>query len=296
MMLSVLINNYNYARYLRDCIDSVVTQQGASFEVIVVDDGSTDGSRAIIADYGDAIVPVLKENGGQASSFNAGFAAARGDVLLLLDADDAFLPGKLAAVARLYESAPIGWCFDRVTNDPTDTVPAAIDTAPIDHRAAMRAGRFPSLPIPTSGLSFRRDVLAQILPMPLAADVVLSDNYLKFAAAYLAPGIVVDTPLTFQRLHEANRYTNSTRAATLKPRIMMATGEHLARRYDGLGRIGRHLVAGGIAGSGLGMSGTLAEVAQVSRRTRDIGWGRPELLMLVLRKRVAGLLRAGRGQ
>jgi glycosyltransferase involved in cell wall biosynthesis len=292
MMLSVLINNYNYARYLPDCIDSVLSQTGTVFEVIVVDDGSTDDSRAIIERYGDAIVPVLKANGGQASSFNAGFAAAKGDVLLLLDADDTFLPGKLATLARLYADDAIGWCFDRVTNDAAATIPPSVATTPFDRRAALRAGKFPTLSVPTSGLSFRRDVLAHILPMPLADDVVLSDNYLKFAASYLAPGIIVDTPLTFQRLHDANRYTNSDRARTLKPKIMVATGEHLARRFDGLGRMGRRLVAGGIADSRMGVSETLAEVGAVSRRTRDIGWTYSGLLLPVIRKRGINLLRA----
>ncbi len=90
MKISVLINNYNYARFLPACIDSVLAQDYADFEIIVVDDGSTDDSRDIIASYGTRIVPVLKENGGQASSFNAGFAASSGQILCLLDADDAF--------------------------------------------------------------------------------------------------------------------------------------------------------------------------------------------------------------
>ena len=296
-MLSVLINNYNYERYLRDCIDSVLSQDHAAFEVIVVDDGSTDGSRAVIESYGDAIIPVFKANAGQASSFNAGFAAARGDILLMLDADDMFLPGKLALVEMIYADRDLGWCFDRVTNDPDQAVPDArpIATTPIDRRETMRAGGFPTLPVPTSGLSFRRAVLAQILPMPLADDVVLSDNYLKFAAAYLAPGMLVDTPLTFQRLHDTNRYTNTDRASSLKPQIMMATGMHLARRFAGLGRMGKSLVTGGIADARMNLVDTLAEVDRVAREGRGMGWTRQNILLQVLKKRVTGALRGLRG-
>ncbi len=295
-MLSVVINNYNYARYLGDCIDSALAQDHPAFEVVVVDDGSTDGSRAVIEGYGDRIVPVLKPNGGQASSFNAGFAASRGDIVLMLDADDAFLPGKLAQVARIFADDAIGWCFDRETNDPHRTIPAEIATTRIDRRAKMRAGGFPTLPVPTSGLSFRRSVLAQILPMPLADDVVLSDNYLKFAAAYLAPGVLVDTPLTFQRLHDTNRYTNTDRARTLKPKIMMATGVHLARRFDGLGAMGRSLAAGGIADARLGLGATLAEAGRVAREGRDMGWTQRGIVMQVIGKRVRAALRGGRGR
>ena len=116
---SVLINNYNYARYLNACIDSALAQEGVDFEVVVVDDGSTDGLREIIAAYGDRIIPVLKANGGQASSFNAGYAASKGGIVCLLDADDAFLPNKLAAFAGIYADDTLEWCFDKVTTEPS---------------------------------------------------------------------------------------------------------------------------------------------------------------------------------
>lgn len=294
MMLSVLINNYNYGRFLRECIDSVRAQDHPDFEIVVVDDGSTDESRDIIASYGDTIVPVLKENGGQASSFNAGLDAARGDILLLLDADDAFLPGKLTHIGMLYAAHDLDWCFDMVATDADARPPAEPKIQLVDRRAAMRAGGFPTLPVPTSGLSFRRSILEQILPMPVAAGVVLSDNYLKFAAAYLGKGAIVETPLTFQRIHDANRYTNTGRARTLKPQIMIATGLHLARRYDGLDRVGRSLVAGGIAGSGLSLPATWREVGKLAREAGDLGWSASALGMLVLRKKLAAAMRRGR--
>src|SRR5437762_9779476 len=87
-LASIIIDNYNYGRFLRDAIDSALAQTYPHAEVIVVDDGSTDNSREVIASYGDRIKPILKENGGQGSAFNAGFAASSGDVILFLDADD----------------------------------------------------------------------------------------------------------------------------------------------------------------------------------------------------------------
>jgi len=89
--VSVVINNYNYARFLRQAIDSALAQSYAA-EVVVVDDGSSDDSVQVIQSYGDKIRPVLKTNGGQGSAFNAGFAAARGDIIVLLDSDDYFSP------------------------------------------------------------------------------------------------------------------------------------------------------------------------------------------------------------
>ena len=85
-MISIIINNYNYARFLRAAIDSALGQSYQPIEVLVVDDGSTDQSRAIIDSYGDRIRPVLKKNGGQASALNAGFAQSQGDSVIFLDA------------------------------------------------------------------------------------------------------------------------------------------------------------------------------------------------------------------
>ena len=85
---SVVVNNFNYGRFIADAIDSALAQTYPNTEVIVVDDGSTDESRDIIAGYGSGVTAVLKINGGQASAFNAGFAASHGEVVIFLDADD----------------------------------------------------------------------------------------------------------------------------------------------------------------------------------------------------------------
>jgi len=289
LKLSVLINNFNYGRFLRPCIDSVLSQTYPDFEVVVVDDGSTDDSREILASYGEQILTVLKENGGQASSFNAGFAAASGDILFLLDADDAFLPGKLARMAELYDRNEIDWCFDRVTTEESDQPPAELQVTLFDKRDTLRKGGFPSLPVPTSGLSFRRNLLSQILPMSVATDVVLSDNYIKFAAAFLGRGAIVETPLTFQRIHASNRYTGTSRAKTLRPRIMIATGLELARRYDGLQALGKSLVAGGIAET----TSLLKLRSEVRNTVADgpFGGDATEVALMAARKRLGNMLR-----
>ncbi|MFK5073749.1 glycosyltransferase family 2 protein, partial [Klebsiella pneumoniae] len=75
-------------------------------EVVVVDDGSRDNSRQVIAGYGQRIVAVFKANGGQASAFNAGFRAARGDIICLLDADDLFTVDKVERLVEIYQALP----------------------------------------------------------------------------------------------------------------------------------------------------------------------------------------------
>jgi glycosyltransferase involved in cell wall biosynthesis len=67
-LVSIIINNYNYGRFLPDAIASALRQTYERVEVLVVDDGSTDHSREVMTSYGDQIIPILKENGGQASA------------------------------------------------------------------------------------------------------------------------------------------------------------------------------------------------------------------------------------
>ena len=80
-LVSIIVNNYNYGRFLGEAIDSALGQTYPRLEVIVVDDGSTDNSRDVISSYAGQLTALLKCNGGQASAFNAGFAASRGEVV-----------------------------------------------------------------------------------------------------------------------------------------------------------------------------------------------------------------------
>ena len=105
-LVSIVISNYNYGRFLGEAIDSALNQTYPHTEVIVVDDGSTDNSREIIESYGDRIIAVLKDNGGQASACNAGFRASRGEVVIFLDADDVLLPDTVRRVVAAFQAHP----------------------------------------------------------------------------------------------------------------------------------------------------------------------------------------------
>ena len=100
--VSIVITNYNYGRYLRASIDSALAQTYPNVEVIVVDDGSSDGSREIVESYGARIAPVIKANGGHGSALNAGFEASRGEIVMFLDADDELLPEAAAQVVEAW--------------------------------------------------------------------------------------------------------------------------------------------------------------------------------------------------
>src|SRR3546814_4096886 len=101
---SIIIANYNYARFLRRCIDSALEQDHPEVEVVVVDDDSSDGSAAVIRSYGSRIVPCLKAPiGGHAAAFQEGFAASRGDIVFFLDAADFLYPQPVSTVL-------VDWC------------------------------------------------------------------------------------------------------------------------------------------------------------------------------------------
>jgi glycosyltransferase involved in cell wall biosynthesis len=104
--VSVIIPSYNRKWILREAIDSVLTQDFTDFELIVVDDGSTDGTHASISDYGAAIRYIHQENRGVSAARNTGIRAARGELIALLDSDDTWLPGKLKAQADFFRTHP----------------------------------------------------------------------------------------------------------------------------------------------------------------------------------------------
>lgn len=102
MLVSVIIPAYNVAEHLRECIDSVLAQD-VPVEVIVVDDGSTDGTPSILKEYGDRIVAIRQANAGAAVARNVGLDRATGEYIAFLDGDDAWLPGKLRRQIELFD-------------------------------------------------------------------------------------------------------------------------------------------------------------------------------------------------
>jgi glycosyltransferase involved in cell wall biosynthesis len=104
--ISVIIPTFNRAHVLRDAIDSALAQSLSPLEIIVIDDGSTDATPELLAEYGDRVRVVRQTNQGVAAARNAGIAAARGDLLALLDSDDVWMPRKLELQAALFDSDP----------------------------------------------------------------------------------------------------------------------------------------------------------------------------------------------
>lgn len=231
-LVTILINNYNYEPYLADAIDSALAQRYDPVEVLVVDDGSTDGSRAMLQQYGDRIRTVLKSNGGQASAFNAGIAAARGLYVLLLDADDRLKPEVAAQVVAAFTRSPtaamVNYRLQIVdgAGRPTGTTkPPAFQPLPAgDLRPRLLAAPDDIAFLPTSGNAFRAEVLRALAPLPEEAFRLCADTYLLQLAPLHGPVLALDGMGGDYRAHGANRYHHE--GITLaESRSMLSRGE-----------------------------------------------------------------------
>lgn len=111
-MISVIIPTYNCAPYISEAIDSVLHQTCPDYEVIVIDDGSTDATRSIIENRYHTVRYFYVENNGVASARNYGIAKAHGDLIAFLDADDIWLPEKLEKQKELFnKNEELGMVF-----------------------------------------------------------------------------------------------------------------------------------------------------------------------------------------
>jgi glycosyltransferase involved in cell wall biosynthesis len=114
-LISCIISGYNGERYVREAIDSVFAQSYRPIEVIVADDGSTDGSARAAAEYGDRLRFVTQPTAGPPATRNLGLGAARGELVAFLDADDLWHPEKLERQMARFRSRPeLDYCLTHV--------------------------------------------------------------------------------------------------------------------------------------------------------------------------------------
>ncbi len=221
---SIIVNNYNYDRYLAETIDSALDQTYPHVEVIVVDDGSTDRSREIIAGYGERIIPVYKDNGGQASALNAGFARSRGDVVIFLDSDDVLYPDAVTNVMAVFQKTDVTkvhWPLRIVDEQgrPTGDLKPGIDLPEGDFRdAVLQSGPTSCQSSPTSGNAWSRRFLAKIFPMP--EDVTYyktcADEYMYTLAPVFGPIKALGQPQGSYRIHGSSIYSSRSFQDKLK--------------------------------------------------------------------------------
>ena len=210
-LVSIVINNYNYDRFLAQAIDSALNQTYPHTEVIVVDDCSTDQSRQVIASYGDRIIPVLHEtNGKQGAAFNSGFARSQGDIILFLDADDYLYPQAIERIVAAWKPG-IAKVHYRLNVVDAAGEPRGFAYPPVSKPLAqgevwktlLDVGTYNG--VPTSGNALSRSALSQVTP--IAADYsTTSDDYLSVLIPLFGEVVAIEEPLGAYRLHDSNQW------------------------------------------------------------------------------------------
>ncbi len=242
-LVSIVINNFNYARYLSQSIDSALSQTHPFTEVVVVDDASADESRSVIRRYGERIIPILlDQNGGQGAAMNAGFRASRGEIVIFLDSDDylypraaeqvlsAWTPGISKVQYRLHLVDRKGGEIDffpapEIRFDSGDVVPLL-----------LAAGRYETTV--TSGNAFSRDALEKILPIPQDEFRLAADGYLVTLVPFFGPVVSLEEPLGAYRQHGENAWAHGSNGLSGRLRHALL---HDAHRYGALRETARKL-------------------------------------------------------
>jgi len=212
-LVSIIITNYNYEKFLPRAIESALQQTYPMKEIIVVDDGSTDNSPHIINSYGNQITPVFQENRERVAATNTGFFASRGEIIFFLDADDCFFPHKVETMVNYYllvlTQTPDALIFHRLEIRIDGGVPSSIYTpsrfqtldgkkkkGPFEklsdpataYQHIRKWGFLPFITSPTSGLSLTRSLASRVFPLPedrcLIQDRLLVYSSMLFGTVY----------------------------------------------------------------------------------------------------------------
>ncbi|MEM7339652.1 MAG: glycosyltransferase [Actinomycetota bacterium] len=208
---AVVVTNHNYGRFVADAVDSALAQT-RPVDVVVVDDGSTDDSLSVLAGYEARVTLVAQANGGQASAFNAGFAATTAPVVFFLDGDDRLHPDAveevLAALAARPDAVRVQFGLDFIDTAGRRRpggLPEADRRLPEgDLRSRLVTNPDDIAWQPTSGNAFRASVLRELLPMPTEAYRISADHYLSNLSALHGPVLAIDRGLASYRIHGDN--------------------------------------------------------------------------------------------
>jgi glycosyltransferase involved in cell wall biosynthesis len=219
-LVSVILANYNYGRFIAQSIDSVLNQTYKNFELIVVDDGSTDNSREIIESYGNRIIAIFQENAGQGVAFNAGIARSKGEIICFLDSDDFFYPEKLAKVVSSFQKHPEwvqishAWMIINREDVPIGRSTKTLSQGDV-RKSLLKWGKYKSAL--TSVLAYRREAIEKVLPIPTKKDKYIEwpDAYLMATVPFYGEVGFIDEPLMGYRIHGENNYARTADIAYL---------------------------------------------------------------------------------
>jgi glycosyltransferase involved in cell wall biosynthesis len=216
-IISIVISSFNYGRYLRECIDSALNQTHPRVQVVVIDDGSTDESSAIIASYGDLIESVLQPNRGQGAVWNVSAPRVSGSWVIFLDSDDrlSFRAAERVAAASIAHpgSSKMHWPMRLIGADggslgieiPGQSLPSG------DRLAELKAFGFDRGPnMATSGNAWLAEFTRRVLPMPEAEFKISADTWLLGLSPLFGQTIALGEVLSEYRSHSVNNGSRGT--------------------------------------------------------------------------------------
>jgi len=211
-----LINSYNYAEYLPECIGSAVNQTVAFDEIIVVDDGSIDDSRKVIDNFTQSskvkITSIYKENGGQLSALNAAFGFINdGDQVFILDSDDFYPPDYIELMLKSMGDCPwdVSFVAQVPFKSPEVLVTAAQNTLPnfsFENTSAIVRARQIWVGNPSSCISLSGSLFNKIFPYPHIYDFITrADDVIVYASSVIgAHKTFIRSIGTGWRVHKTN--------------------------------------------------------------------------------------------
>ena len=238
LTVSVIIPTYNYAHFISDAIESVLTQEnfGGTLELIVVDDGSTDATREVVARYGNRVEYIYQENQGKAKATQTGINKATGKYIFNLDADDFYTPTRIAEAVAIFEKDPavvhIGHPNEIEITETSarhiEAVPLALLNRMLPGKALIREfylNRF----FFGGGSTFAvRAAVMKKFVIPTGVDMY-TDEFLLIFAANEGNSFLIDHPLTIGRSHGSNfsRFSQSQEVIRRKQERLMQSSDAL---------------------------------------------------------------------
>jgi glycosyltransferase involved in cell wall biosynthesis len=207
--MAIVVINHNYDCYLASAIGSALAQTHPAAEVIVVDDGSIDESRDVIAGFADRVRAVLQKNRGGTEATNAGFAVSTSEVVLFLDADDALHPDALKEIAARWRSGLAKAQFQLAMVDESGrALGGLVPNSPTELSSEELRRRFLATALypwpPTSGNAYHRSYLEKMMPLGSLFSPNSSDSLLNVVAPLYGDILFIRKVLGYYRLHGRN--------------------------------------------------------------------------------------------
>lgn len=240
-MFSVVLNSYNYAEYLEQAIESVLAQNYSDKELIIVDDGSQDGSLEIIAKYADRATIICRANQGQAKACLSVMHLCNGTHIQFLDSDDFLAPGALSRIAQECKPHVAKIQFQLTPVGPDGSTigrpfPPVADFRRLSARDQINHCGYYATP-PNSGNTYRADVFDLIEDIDYERSI---DGIPYMLAAFLGEVVQINESLGFYRIHTRNDSGFSQHISdlsVLRPEKLLAEATRQANRLMHLQRI-----------------------------------------------------------